>query len=143
MARKRKPPRRIRLPETRRSVTHRGEIRDLQSGAHDIYITAGLYDNFEPGELFIQVGKEGGTLNGLMDGVGVLTSLLLQYGVPREPICAKLRGMKFVPEGDTDNPDIPTTRSILDYVFTWFESMDFKAWYAEQLARMKEKKGGS
>ncbi len=37
-----------------------------------------------PGELFITMAKEGSTIGGLMDSIGTLTSMALQYGVPLE-----------------------------------------------------------
>lgn len=82
----------------------------------------GFYPDGRPGELFVEVGKEGSTMQGLFDVIGIETSLLLQYGVPLAQIAAKLRGMKFVPEGKTDNPELERCLSIVDYVFTWMET---------------------
>ncbi len=121
MARKRKPPNRKRLPNTRRSVTHKVTITDTTAGSIDVYITVGFYDDGSPGELFIRVGKWGSTLHGLLDVIGIETSLLLQFGVPLHQIANKLRGMKFVPEGATDNPDVASCLSLVDYIFTWLE----------------------
>ena len=58
-------------------MTHRFEI-----AGHEGYITVGLYEDGQPGELFITMSKEGSTIGGLMDTVGTLTSIALQYGVP-------------------------------------------------------------
>src|SRR3984893_13807699 len=70
-------PIRHRMPDTRMSLTHRFEI-----AGHEGYITVGLYEDGQPGELFITMSKEGSTIGGLMDTVGTLTSIALQYGVP-------------------------------------------------------------
>ncbi|KKN01045.1 hypothetical protein LCGC14_1131730 [marine sediment metagenome] len=121
MPRKRKPPNRKRLPNTRRSVTHKVTITDTTAGSIDVYITVGFYADGSPGELFIRVGKWGSTLHGLLDVIGIETSLLLQFGVPLHQIASKLRGMKFVPEGATDNPDVASCLSLVDYIFTWLE----------------------
>lgn len=121
MPRKRKPPTRKRLPETRRSVTHKVTITDPVVGEFDVYIIIGFYPDGSPGELFVKVGKEGSTLHGMLNVACVQTSLLLQYGVPLAQIASKLKGIKFVPEGQTDNPDIPTCLSIIDYIFRWAE----------------------
>ncbi|KKM98909.1 hypothetical protein LCGC14_1153190 [marine sediment metagenome] len=121
MPRKRKPPIRKRLPATRQSVTHKVTITDPIAGAIDVYIIVGFYVDGSPGELFLKVGKWGSTLHGLLDVIGIETSLLLQFGVPLHQIAAKLRGMKFVPEGATDNPDIASCLSLVDYIFTWLE----------------------
>src|SRR5207237_6909310 len=69
-------PVRHRMPDTRTSLTHRFEI-----AGHEGYITVGLYQDGQPGELFITMSKEGSTIGGLMDTVGTLTSIALQYGV--------------------------------------------------------------
>src|SRR6202023_2911880 len=70
-------PVRHRMQDTRMSLTHRFEI-----AGHEGYITVGLYEDGQPGELFITMSKEGSTIGGLMDTVGTLTSIALQYGVP-------------------------------------------------------------
>ena len=121
MVRKRKPPNRKRLPATRKSVTHKVVITDPIAGALDVYIIVGFYEDGLPGELFVKVGKEGSTLHGLLNIACIQTSLLLQYGVPLSQIAQKLTGIMFVPGGNTDNSDIPTCLSIIDYIFRWME----------------------
>jgi len=118
-------PVRRRLPETRMSVTHKFEI-----AGHEGYITVGLFDNGQPGELFIQMAKEGSTIGGLMDGVATLTSLALQYGVPLESLVKKFAYQRFEPSGFTKNPDIRNATSITDYVFRWL-GCQFIAGYRE------------
>jgi ribonucleoside-diphosphate reductase alpha chain len=110
---------RERLPATRKSVTHKVVINDQQSGAHDIYIIVGKYEDGRPGELFIKIGKWGSTLNGLMDDISIKTSQLLQYGIPLSEIAEKSIGTNYIPNGPTDNKDIPTCLSIPDYIFKW------------------------
>jgi ribonucleoside-diphosphate reductase alpha chain len=107
-------PSRNRMPDTRVSLTHKFEI-----AGHEGYITVGLYENGEPGELFIQMAKEGSTIGGLMDTVATLTSLSLQYGVPLESLVKKFAYQRFEPSGFTKNPDIRNATSITDYVFRW------------------------
>jgi len=107
-------PLRHRMPDTRMSLTHRFEI-----AGHEGYITVGLYEDGQPGELFITMSKEGSTIGGLMDTVGTLTSIALQYGVPLEGLVKKFAYQRFEPSGFTKNPDIRTATSITDYVFRW------------------------
>jgi ribonucleoside-diphosphate reductase alpha chain len=107
-------PRRERLPETRRSLTHKFSI-----AGHEGYIIVGFYDDGRPGELFINMAKEGSTIGGLMDTIGVLTSLALQYGVPLDTLVRKFEHSRFDPAGFTKNPDIPFAKSVVDYVFRW------------------------
>jgi len=107
-------PVRHRMPDTRNSMTHRFEI-----AGHEGYITVGLYEDGQPGELFITMSKEGSTIGGLMDTVGTLTSIALQYGVPLESLVKKFAYQRFEPSGFTKNPDIRHATSITDYVFRW------------------------
>ncbi|PYK53365.1 MAG: vitamin B12-dependent ribonucleotide reductase [Verrucomicrobia bacterium] len=107
-------PVRHRMTDTRMSLTHKFEI-----AGHEGYITVGLYADGQPGELFITMSKEGSTIGGLMDTVGTLTSIALQYGVPLEGLVKKFAYQRFEPSGFTKNPDIRHATSIADYVFRW------------------------
>src|SRR5437773_7017255 len=107
-------PLRRRLPETRTAITHKFDI-----AGHEGYLTVGLFENSQPGELFITMAKEGSTIGGLMDCVGTLTSMALQYGVPLEALVKKFAHQRFEPSGFTKNPDIRNASSIIDYVFRW------------------------
>ena len=97
-------------------MTHKFRV-----GEQEGYITVGLYDDGHPGEIFVNISKEGSTIRGLMDSVAVLTSVALQYGVPLENLVAKFRGVHFEPNGLTSNPAIPTASSLVDYIFRWLE----------------------
>jgi ribonucleoside-diphosphate reductase alpha chain len=107
-------PLRRHLPATRHSLTHKFNV-----GGHEGYITVGLFEDGHPGELFITMAKEGSTIGGLMDTIGTLTSLALQYGVPLDALVNKFTHMRFEPSGWTGNPDIPMAKSITDYIFRW------------------------
>lgn len=105
---------RLRLPDTRRSVTHKFNI-----SGHEGYVIVGFFENDQPGEVFLKVAKQGSTVRGLMDTIGVLTSLALQYSVPIEALAEKFEFQRFEPSGWTSNPEIGHARSITDYVFRW------------------------
>jgi ribonucleoside-diphosphate reductase alpha chain len=107
-------PLRRRLPETREAVTHKFDI-----AGHEGYLTVGLFEDRQPGELFITMAKEGSTIGGLMDSVGALTSMALQYGVPLEALVKKFAHQRFEPSGFTKNPEMRNASSIMDYVFRW------------------------
>ena len=107
-------PARRRLAATRNSVTHKFSV-----GGHEGYITVGLFDDGTPGELFINMAKEGSTIGGLMDVIGTETSMGLQYGVPLEVLVEKFSHSRFEPSGWTPNPDIPNAKSVVDYIFRW------------------------
>jgi ribonucleoside-diphosphate reductase alpha chain len=107
-------PRRERLPDTRKSLTHKFSI-----DGHEGYLNVGLYDDGRPGELFITMAKEGSTIGGLMDCFGTAISINLQYGVPLEVLVNKFSHTRFDPMGFTKNPDIRYAKSIVDYIFRW------------------------
>lgn len=107
-------PYRKRLSDTRRAVTHKFGI-----AGHEGYITVGLYEDGQPGELFLTMSKEGSTLSGLMDAFATMVSVSLQYGVPLKDLVKKFSHMRFEPAGFTRNEDIPIAKSIIDYLFRW------------------------
>ncbi len=107
-------PLRRRLPQTRTALTHKFDI-----AGHEGYLTVGLFDDGQPGELFVTMAKEGSTIGGLMDSIGALTSMALQYGVPLEALVRKFAHQRFEPSGYTKNPEIRNASSITDYVFRW------------------------
>lgn len=107
-------PMRKRMSDTRISITHKFDIT-----GHEGYVTVGLFDDKQPGELFVTMAKEGSTIGGLMDTIGTLVSLSLQYGVPLEAMVKKFAHARFEPSGFTKNPDIPIAKSIPDYIFRW------------------------
>ncbi|MCU0913077.1 MAG: vitamin B12-dependent ribonucleotide reductase [Planctomycetes bacterium] len=107
-------PFRRRLPDTRHSITHKFSV-----AGHEGYLTVGLYEDGQPGELFITMAKEGSTVGGLMDVIGTCTSMALQYGVPLITLVDKFRHARFEPSGMTSNRDIPFAKSLIDYIFCW------------------------
>ena len=109
-------PYRRRLPDERPAITHKFRV-----GEQEGYITVGLFDDGSPGEVFITISKEGSTIRGLMDSVAVLTSLALQYGVPLSDLSKKFRGVHFEPAGLTNNKELPSASSLIDYIFRWLE----------------------
>jgi ribonucleoside-diphosphate reductase alpha chain len=54
-----------------------------------------------------------------MNSFMIAVSLGLQYGVPLEVYVSKFSHMRFEPSGMTNDPDIRTAKSIVDYVFRW------------------------
>jgi ribonucleoside-diphosphate reductase alpha chain len=105
---------RRKLPDERESITHKFSI-----SGHEGYITVGKYEDGTPGEIFITMAKEGSTISGLMDSFATMTSLALQHGVPLNFLVDKFTHTRFEPSGFTKNPEIPMTKSIMDYIFKW------------------------
>jgi len=95
------------LPETRPSMTHR----IAHTPVMNIFVSVGFFEQSkptrfrrrkmfsytQPGEVFIKIGKEGSTLAGMLNGIGVLMSLLLQYNVPWKIVARKMRDTTFEP----------------------------------------------
>ncbi|MCF7954528.1 MAG: vitamin B12-dependent ribonucleotide reductase [Phycisphaerae bacterium] len=119
-------PFRRRLNETRNSLTHKFSV-----AGHEGYLTVGLYDDGQPGELFITMAKEGSTVGGLMDVIGTCVSMSLQYGVPLITLVDKFRHARFEPAGMTANKQIPFAKSLIDYIFCWM-GCQFISGYAEK-----------
>jgi ribonucleoside-diphosphate reductase alpha chain len=86
------------------------------------YITVGMFADGRPGEVFIRMAKEGSTVGGLMDTVGILTSMALQHGVPLESLAPKLANTRFEPCGHTTNPELRQASSLSDYIFRWLHA---------------------
>jgi ribonucleoside-diphosphate reductase alpha chain len=107
-------PRRRRLPDERRSLTHKFDI-----AGHEGYITVGLYEDGQPGELFLTMAKEGSTISGFADAFAQAISYALQYGVPLQDLVDKFSHVRFEPAGMTKNPDVRFAKSIVDYIFRW------------------------
>ncbi|MBB6430879.1 TSCPD domain-containing protein [Algisphaera agarilytica] len=105
------------LLPSRDSITHKFQIM-----GHEGYLTIGLFENGQPGEVFVKMSKEGSTLSGLMQAFCRAFSLALQYGLPLEEAVRRFKDMRFEPMGTTGNPDIPEAKSIIDYVARYLES---------------------
>ena len=126
-------PQRRKLPDERKSITHKFDI-----GGHEGYITVGLYEDGQPGELFLTMAKEGSTISGFADAFAQAISYCLQYGVPLEDLVDKFSHVRFEPSGVTKNPDVRFAKSIVDYIFRWvaakFQTPEGKA-MVDELAR--------
>ncbi|HIF91652.1 MAG TPA: vitamin B12-dependent ribonucleotide reductase [Myxococcales bacterium] len=107
-------PRRHKLNDDREAFTHKFSI-----AGHEGYLTTGLYENGQPGEIFLRMAKEGSTVSGLMDTIATMTSISLQYGVPLKALVDKFSHTRFEPSGFTNNKQIPIAKSVMDYVFRY------------------------
>ncbi|HEY2182670.1 MAG TPA: hypothetical protein VGH18_00725, partial [Gaiellaceae bacterium] len=111
----------IPVHERKRLPLDRTEVgRKFQVGDHEGYIHVGLYDDGSPGDIFVDIAKDGTTMAGLMNSLCLAVSMGLQYGVPPEVYVSKLSHMRFEPSGLTNDADIRTAKSIVDYIFRWF-----------------------
>jgi ribonucleoside-diphosphate reductase alpha chain len=105
-------PVRQKLPKVRSAKTFSFRVADCHG-----YVTVGEYEDGRPGEVFLQVAKQGSTLAGIMDAFAISVSHGLQYGVPLEAFVEMFTNMRFEPAGMTDDPDIRFATSLIDYIF--------------------------
>jgi ribonucleoside-diphosphate reductase alpha chain len=107
-------PVRRKLPDERQAITHKFDIQ-----GHEGYITVGLFEDRQPGEIFLVMAKEGSTISGFADAFAQAISYALQYGVPLQVLVDKFSYVRFEPSGMTKNPEIRFAKSIVDYIFRW------------------------
>ncbi len=100
------------LPKVRASKTFSFRVADSHG-----YMTVGEYEDGTPGELFVHFAKHGSTLRGIMDAFAISVSHGLQYGVPLKTYVKSLASTSFAPAGITDDPEIRTASSLIDYLF--------------------------
>src|SRR4030095_5109367 len=79
-------PTRRKLPDERSAITHKFDI-----AGHEGYITVGLFDNGQPGEIFLVMAKEGSTISGFADAFAQAISYALPYGVPLQALVDQFR----------------------------------------------------
>jgi ribonucleoside-diphosphate reductase alpha chain len=99
------------LPKVRNSKTFSFTV----AGSHG-YMTVGEYDDGAPGEVFMRLAKQGSTLAGFMDALAISISHGLQHGVPLKDYVKSFTSMSFAPSGITDDPEIRTASSLMDYI---------------------------
>jgi ribonucleoside-diphosphate reductase alpha chain len=128
-------PHRHRLPDERQSITHKFDI-----AGHEGYITVGLYEDGQPGELFLTMAKEGSTISGFADAFAQAISYALQYGVPLQDLVDKFSHVRFEPSGMTRNPDVRFAKSVVDYIFRWMAAkfLSAEAQYAAGVNNREE-----
>ena len=105
-------PQRERLARKRRSNTFEFRVADCSG-----FVTVGEYDDGRPGEVFINMSKQGSTLAGIMDAFSISISFGLQHGVPLATYVRKFSGMRFEPAGITDDAELRIATSVIDYIF--------------------------
>ncbi|MDO8265904.1 MAG: vitamin B12-dependent ribonucleotide reductase [Candidatus Saccharibacteria bacterium] len=100
------------LPRVRNSKTFSFTVADCHG-----YLIVGEYEDGRPGELFIDVAKMGSTLSGLMDSFARSVSYGLQHGVSLKVFVKGMTSISFAPAGITDDLEIRTASSLVDYIF--------------------------
>ena len=118
------------ISATRESVTHKAVIRCAPeacekcghvadgSGRVKFFFTVGIIDG-KPVELFLHMDRSGSTIDGFAKCWALAVSLCLREGVPLEKVVEKFSFQQFEPRGFTENAQIRTAQSVVDYVARW------------------------
>lgn len=100
------------LPNRRRSWTQRVRI-----GGQTCYLCVGEYPDGRPGEIFIDVSKQGTFLRGVMNTLARTISIALQCGADVQSIVYSLREVDYPPNGPVDGSEFVTEAlSVTDWV---------------------------
>ena len=93
-----------------------GHTTSVTIGAERFCLTANQRADGSLGEVFIHWGKHGTSAAGLVNSYAVALSLGLQHHVPLGELIRPGLDQFFVPNGHTDDPEIPRVRSAVDYI---------------------------
>ncbi|RME63121.1 MAG: vitamin B12-dependent ribonucleotide reductase, partial [Alphaproteobacteria bacterium] len=105
--------RRHRLPHRRKGYTQKAIV-----GGHKVYLRTGEYEDGTPGEIFIDMHKEGAAFRSLMNNFAIAVSIGLQYGVPLDEFVDAFTFTRFEPSGLVEGNDaVKMATSVLDYIF--------------------------
>lgn len=100
------------LPERRPSRTRKAKV-----SGFTVFLRIGEYDDGTPGELFIDISKDGTILRALFNTLAKTASLALQYGTPLRVVVGAMAGVKVEPCGRVQGSEnVPDADSILDYI---------------------------
>lgn len=104
---------REKLPKKRRSTNYKGRV-----GENNVFITIGEYPDGRPGEVFIDIAREGESLRSFAAILARFITKCLQFGISVEEVCDTLIGTKFPPSGLYESPidGITEATSIPDLV---------------------------
>jgi ribonucleoside-diphosphate reductase alpha chain len=104
---------REKLPQRRKGYTQKAIV-----GNHKVYLRTGEYEDGRPGEIFIDMHKEGAAFRSMMNNFAIAISIGLQYGVPLEEFVDAFTFTRFEPAGMViGNDSIKNATSVLDYIF--------------------------
>ena len=85
-------------------------------GSERLYLTANQRDDGSLGEVFIHWGKHGTSSAGLVSTYAIALSMGLRHRVPLPELIRPGLDQEFMPNGHTNDPEIPRVRSAVDYV---------------------------
>jgi hypothetical protein len=93
-----------------------GHTTAVTIGAERFYLTANQRADGSLGEVFIHWGKHGSSGAGLVSTYAIALSVGLRHRVPLGELIRPALGQYFMPNGHTDDPEIPRVCSAVDYI---------------------------
>ena len=93
-----------------------GHTTAVTIGAERFYLTANQRDDGSLGEVFIHWGKHGTSSAGLVSTYAIVLSMGLAHRVPLAELIRPGLDQYFMPNGRTDDPEIPSVWSAVDYI---------------------------
>jgi hypothetical protein len=106
------------LPDRRRSWTQHVHI-----GGQSVYLTVGEYADGRPGEIFVDMSRQGTLLRGVMGTLARMVSISLQCGAGVEAIVQVLRGLDYPPAGPvTGSAAVEECLSVTDWIASELEA---------------------
>ena len=106
------------LPDRRRSWTQKVSIE-----GQTCYLNVGEYEDGRPGELFIDVAKQGTFLRGVMGALARTISIALQCGADVTMVIHSLRESNYPPNGQVTGSDaVKNCQSVTDWVAAELEA---------------------
>lgn len=95
----------------------RGLVIESAVGSQKVFLRTSEYEDGTPGEVFIDMHKEGASFRSLMNCFALSVSLGLQHGVPLQKYVDTFTFTRFEPNGLTKHPNIKTSTSVVDFAF--------------------------
>jgi hypothetical protein len=94
---------------------HDGHMTAVTIGGEQLRLFAGQRPDGGLGEIAVSWGRHGSSAAGLLDSYAAALSLGLGNGVPLAELLRPGLGLRFAPDGSTDDPEIPSAHSAVDY----------------------------
>lgn len=105
---------------TRTNLPQRRTVRTVKVtiDGMKVILKTGEYQDGRLGEIAVQVGREGDSLNAMLDLFCKAVSMGLQHGVPLEKLVDSFTFVRFPPSGMVIGHDkIKMASSIIDFIF--------------------------
>lgn len=122
------------LPARRRNWTQHAHI-----GGQSVYLTVGEYPDGRPGEIFLDISRQGTLLRGIMGTLARSVSIALQFGASVETVAAMLRGIDYPPNGPVSGSDaVQECISLTDWVARELEARYIRPRKSEPISEEEE-----